>query len=417
VKRAEIVVELKKREEIIPQVYYNYILSDTTIIGHVKKVTACKFAPDRSTILSASEDGSLMLWDARTGTELRTMQKHKGKVTACAFSPDGTSIVSSSADKRLIIWDARTGKSLREFIGHVDEVTKCASIDGHVSIWDARKGSLLRDSKYASPLLSCAYSTDGTRVVSVAHDGRVRIYDPTTLKELLSFVAHLDIIWACAFSPDGTKVLTGSHDNALKLWDASTGRLLRTMTGHTIGINACEFSPDGKVIISASSDSNLKLWDVETGKELCMLVGHVGMVNACAFSSDGAMVVSASDDYTLKLWDVAKALAHPIRPARTRPTTSPEARPARDEAITKEKLVKAFKVSTRIQIQMLQTYLRMDEVEFTDKLFDWAAEFGFKIDGDSITIENADITGFMTSLDKYFADWNTKEKKKAGKME
>ncbi len=254
--------------------------------------------------------------------------------------------------------------------------------------------------------------------MSVSHDSKVRIYDAIKLKVLLSFTSHLEIAWVCAFSPDGTKVLTGSSDKSLRLWDAGTGALLRTFTGHTLAVNACAFSPDGKMAVSASVDGTLKLWGVETGKETRTLAGHAGMVNACAFSADGAMVVSASDDWTVKLWDVTKDPAEDI--ARTPVPPEPEERAAmrlaRREAITKEKLVKAFKVSTRIKIEMLRTYVRMEESEFTDKLFDWAEEFGFKIDGDSIAIENADVSGFVASLDKYFAEWNAKEKRKVGKM-
>ncbi len=154
-KRAEILATLKQREEVVSQIYKNYIFSDSTLIGHVERVTACAFSPDRSSVISASADGSLILWDARTGSELRIMQGHKDKVTACAFSPDGASIVSASEDHTLIIWNARTGKPSRELNGHSDKVTGCAfspdgsrvvssSTDGYLMIWDARKGKLLQ---------------------------------------------------------------------------------------------------------------------------------------------------------------------------------------------------------------------------------------------------------------------------------
>jgi WD40 repeat protein len=108
---------------------------------------------------------------------------------------------------------------------------------------------------------------------------------------------------ACAFSPDGSHIVSASEDNTLKLWDAKTGAELATLTGHTKAVWACAFSPDGRRIVSGSLDMTLKLWDAQTGAERATLTGHTWWVNACAFSPDGSHIVSASEDKTLKLWN------------------------------------------------------------------------------------------------------------------
>ena len=58
---------------------------------------------------SASNDHTLKIWDAATGTERTTLTGHTDQVTACAVSPDGTWIVSASWDTTLRIWDAAVG--------------------------------------------------------------------------------------------------------------------------------------------------------------------------------------------------------------------------------------------------------------------------------------------------------------------
>ena len=65
---------------------------------------------------------------------------------------------------------------------------------------------------------------------------------------------HIWVAGACAFSPDGTRVVSASMDETLKLWDAETGEELRTFQGHTNTVCACAFNPDGARVISASMD-------------------------------------------------------------------------------------------------------------------------------------------------------------------
>jgi hypothetical protein len=78
-----------------------------------------------------------------------------------------------------------------------------------------------------------------------------------------------------------------------------------------------------------------------------------------------------------------------------------------------EKIRKMLTVSTRIKMDMMQRALSLDADTFSNKIFDWAADFGFKIDGDFVIIEGGDVTGFISKLDAEFADWG---KKTGGKV-
>ena len=51
---------------------------------------------------------------------------------------------------------------------------------------------------------------------------------------------------ACAFSPDGTYVVTGSNNGDLRIWDAKYGHgkyLIQELDGHDLGVTCAEFSP------------------------------------------------------------------------------------------------------------------------------------------------------------------------------
>lgn len=83
--------------------------------GHAASVVAVAFAPSGSRVVTASQDGTAILWDPTPpqthegptqGTEIMTLRGHTQALTAVRFSPDGQSLVTSSQDGTLILWPA-----------------------------------------------------------------------------------------------------------------------------------------------------------------------------------------------------------------------------------------------------------------------------------------------------------------------
>jgi hypothetical protein len=66
--------------------------------GHDGWIQALKFSPDGKFIVSASEDKTLLLWDAGSGSLIRRFSGHTDGVLSVAFSPDGKFVLSSSKD-------------------------------------------------------------------------------------------------------------------------------------------------------------------------------------------------------------------------------------------------------------------------------------------------------------------------------
>jgi WD40 repeat protein len=204
---------------------------------------------------------------------------------------------------------------LMTLAGHTSDVDACAfssdgshivsaSSDETLKLWDANTGAeLLTLAGHTNWVLACAFSPDGSCIVSASWDETLKLWDAQTGAELATLAGHTSNVQACAFSPDGSRIVSASADETLKLWDANTGAELLTLAGHTNWVLACAYSPNGSRIVSASLDDTLKLWDAQTGAELATLAGHTLSVDACAFSPDGSHIVSASYDDTLKLWD------------------------------------------------------------------------------------------------------------------
>lgn len=88
------------------------------ILSHSAAVNSVAFSPDGRLIGSASDDHTIRLWEATTGTERRVFQGHSDSVNIVAFSPDSRLIASASRDHTVRVWDTTTGTERRVFRGH-----------------------------------------------------------------------------------------------------------------------------------------------------------------------------------------------------------------------------------------------------------------------------------------------------------
>jgi WD40 repeat protein len=86
-----------------------------TIAGHEKDLMAVAWLPDNIQACSASQDGTVRLWDVRTGQEIWKFEGHKagGGATALAVSTNGAFILSGGDDKTTRLLDAKTGREIR----------------------------------------------------------------------------------------------------------------------------------------------------------------------------------------------------------------------------------------------------------------------------------------------------------------
>src|SRR5262249_39533805 len=83
----------------------------------VDNLTALAFSPDCKTVASGGGDDRFVhLWDAVQQKELPSLSGHAGRVTSLAFAPGGVRLVSAGQDGRIIVWSPQSQTKLREWL-------------------------------------------------------------------------------------------------------------------------------------------------------------------------------------------------------------------------------------------------------------------------------------------------------------
>lgn len=288
--------------------------------GHLAKIYAMHWAENPKThLVSASQDGKLLVWDALTTNKLHAIPLRSSWVMTCAYAPSGNYVACGGLDNICSIYNLKSKdvpiRVCRELNAHTGYLSCCrfvsdkqivtSSGDMTCILWDIEGGQKQTEfSDHNGDVMSVSLSPEGTQFISGACDATAKLWDIKTGKCTQTFQGHESDINAVQYFPSGWSFGTGSDDASCRLFDIRADRELMQYAHDSIlcGITSVGFSISGRYLFAGYDDFNVQVWDTLKGEKFNTLQGHENRVSCLGVSQDGMALCTGSWDSLLKIW-------------------------------------------------------------------------------------------------------------------
>lgn len=217
------------------------------LLGHTSNVHRVVFVPHSGELASVAGDGTVRLWEPRSGRLREIVEPGAGSLFGLAFSGDGSRMAVAGVGRRVHLFERtqRRGETVwnpsAQLAGHRERIEAVAfSPDGR---W----------------LYSC---DEGGQLLWWQHRGEhwQRQSDQR---------AHIGAIYALAVSEDGALLATAGGDATVRLWNTATQRprplpdvqrMPEALSAHIGAVRAVAFSTDGQWLFTGSASGRLTRW-------------------------------------------------------------------------------------------------------------------------------------------------------------
>ncbi len=195
-------------------------------------------------------DHSIKVWNFEDSQRF-TLRGHTDWVNAVRVDSASRTLLSASDDCTIRLWDLDSKTCIKTFEGHVGQVQQVVSLPNEFDLaddgLDDHDGASSTTSTQASPqgpppttqpiaepygpgFTTCDRPMPPRYILTGALDSTIRLWDTYSGACLRTFFGHVEGIWALA--ADTLRVISGAEDRMVKVWEPRTGRCERTFTGH-----------------------------------------------------------------------------------------------------------------------------------------------------------------------------------------
>jgi WD40 repeat protein len=280
-----------------------------------------RFSPDSQKVVIAGRHDSLVgVWDLRLHRQSYPDLRPGSTCFTLDISRDGRLLATGARDGEAKIWKLATGTLLKApCLMPADVEWVMLSQDGSGLLtstrrlfssgaskfryWDIRCGTAVPISLF-HPLAvrDASYNRDGSLVLSVCDDGKVRLWKPESGRLLCPPLTREHRLVCAIFSPDTACLAAGSENGEVCLWEAGSGKLLWAGS-HKTKVTALAFSPTSKFLASGAADGSIRVWETGKGSLVGSRDSQSEDVLSLAFDPKGDKLLASFKGYRAEILD------------------------------------------------------------------------------------------------------------------
>ncbi|OUW86657.1 MAG: hypothetical protein CBD74_02195 [Saprospirales bacterium TMED214] len=270
--------------------------------AHGDAIATIRFSGNGESLLTASDDYTVKLWNLKTGTVRKALKGHGGWVVGADFVAGKDDVVISASDDTTVrLWNPAT------YVGAFKSQGSGDTGDSVSETFDSRK-----------EIWSATFSSDGKQIVIARgdHKGEVIRVDEESLAFRQVSELALDegtdfVALSMQVDQPNDLLYVGSGDETIRVWDLERG--IQVGAANKTGLNTSfAVSIDGCWLLTGSSDSKIRglLWKLDpTGESspeiVHRLMGQPGQEGVSSYSiSPDSKLLFTGDDFGIGLlWD------------------------------------------------------------------------------------------------------------------
>uniref|UniRef100_A0A182X6X2 Uncharacterized protein n=1 Tax=Anopheles quadriannulatus TaxID=34691 RepID=A0A182X6X2_ANOQN len=210
-----------------------------TLRGHLAKIYAMHWGSDSRNLVSASQDGKLIVWDSHTTNKVHAIPLRSSWVMTCAYAPSGNFVACGGLDNICSIYNLKTREG---------NVRVSRELPGHTGYLDIN---------------AVAFFPNGFAFATGSDDATCRLFDIRADQELAMY-SHDNIICgitSVAFSKSGRLLLAGYDDFNCNVWDTLKAERAGILAGHDNRVSCLGVTENGMAVATGSWDSFLRVWN------------------------------------------------------------------------------------------------------------------------------------------------------------
>ena len=158
-----------------------------------------------------------------------------------------------------------------------------------------------------------ALNESGQYLAATTHDGRIDVYDTTTLSQnqsptptFTSYETKGSFALSVDISPSGALTASGHQNGTIYIFNNSTQRLAHSLSGLIKPVRTVRFSPANKFLAAAGDARIIALYDTQSGEQIANLTGHGSWIMSLDWNWSGEFLLSGGYDGKAKVWSVER---------------------------------------------------------------------------------------------------------------